>query len=99
MREQRRGPTARERSAVVRLLAEIGDRVYVPLFLDENASKFSRRYEDWSEALKFFLSGYAYERQGTSPDYAPTAVAAVDAVLRLAGGPQLPDPHLAERVW
>ena len=91
--------TDEDRKAVVRFLGKIGDKVYVPLFLNSSVGEFSNLYEDWVQALKFFLSGYAFERQGRSPDYAPTAVAAVDQVLPAGRSQRSPGPGLPDSLW
>jgi hypothetical protein len=54
------------------------------------------KQDNW-QALACFLYGYAYERQGRSPSYAP---AARDAILTLASqGASWDEKHLAQRAW
>jgi len=48
----------------------------------------------WREAFKWFLSSYAFERQGRSPHY---SIAAVKAVNKYEAA--LPYPDFEEKVW
>ena len=61
-----------------RLLAQLGERVFMPLFLKPTREEFPGYAEDPIEALKLFLSAYAFERQGRSPHYPRLAVQALD---------------------
>ena len=78
---QRPGSGRRRREAAsmldaVRTFARAG-AMYQAQFLEPNW----RAFPDWErsrwEGLALFVSGYAFERQGRSPAYAPAAAAAV----------------------
>ena len=58
-------------------------QLYRARFLADAERKFPRLRDDPVEALVFFLDGYAFERQGASPDYKRLAVDAVRAVGQL----------------
>ncbi len=75
-------------SDVVAALARIGKEVYTPFFLDKATARYRDRQSSWIEALGFFLNGYAFERQGRSPEYAPVACEALALLSAKAkGGP------------
>ena len=59
-------------------------RLYRARFLAGAERKFPRLREDPLDALAFFLDGYAFERQGASPDYKRLAVEAAESVGELA---------------
>jgi hypothetical protein len=71
----------------VRRLAQLGKTVFVPLFVRPSRDRFPRHADDPAEALKLFLSSYAFERQGRSPAYAELAVNALEIC---GAGPIIP---------
>ena len=83
---------------VTRALADLGDRIYMPQYLNHELEGFPNIDSNWIEALKFFLSGYAFERQGRSPAYAPLAVEAIERTIE-GRNPRQPDAELGGAVW
>jgi hypothetical protein len=84
-------------SEVVAALARIGKEVYVPFFLDSATARYRNRQSNWIEALGFFLNGYAFERQGRSPEYAPVACEAL--TLLSAKAKSGPSRVFANELW
>lgn len=82
----------------VRLLARVGEQVFVPLFVQPSRNRFPQYADDPTEALKLFLSSYAFERQGRSPSYGELAVRALNGVNIISN--ELADAtDLAANVW
>jgi hypothetical protein len=84
---------------VARVLAELADWGYLPIYLKETADRYPRRRMDWIEGLAFFLEGYAFERQGRSPDYARQAGQAFTEVASAQGNVVTPSSHLSQQCW
>ena len=79
----------------VREIASFGDAFKV--ILDQNSGPYPAKDSDWLQALQFYLHGYAYERQGRSPEY---STAAVEAVGQAVGtGLTNPDSGFPQRAW
>lgn len=79
----------------VREIATFADAFQV--ILQQNRRAYPRMDSDWLQGLQFYLHGYAFERQGRSPEYSP---AAVEAVRRAVGvGQQKPDPKFPQQAW
>ncbi len=79
-------------------LAELGKAIYQPHYLAPTLARFPEIETDWLEALKFFLYGYAFERQGRSPAYAPLAVEAIRVTIG-ENRPEKPTRELTKAVW
>lgn len=79
----------------VKEIASLGDAFRA--ILGQNSGPYRDRDSYWLQALQFYLHGYAYERQGRSPEY---SAAAVEAVC-LATGADLanPDSGFPQRAW
>jgi len=76
---------------------ELLGKIYQVRFLEPNRDRFPNFETDAWHALAFFLGGYAFERQGRSPNYAP---AAVDAILTLKRDDRkLTDKAIEKKVW
>ncbi len=73
-------------------------RFYQTRFLKPNLNRFQNYESDEWDALCFFLNGYAFEREGRSPNYAPAAVDAIK-VLKLEKKHSLMDDDFARVVW
>ena len=79
----------------VKAIASFGDAFGV--ILQQNSRPYPARDSDWLQALQFYLHGYAYERQGRSPEY---SAAAVEAVGQAVGtGLTNPDSGFPQRAW
>jgi hypothetical protein len=48
----------REPSTIIAVLAELGERIYVPQYLNDSLARFPNVDDDWIEALRFFVNGY-----------------------------------------
>ena len=66
----------------VRLLARLGERVFIPLFLHPTRTKFPDYAVNPIEALKLFLSAYSFERQGSAPFYKELSVEALEKLSK-----------------
>jgi hypothetical protein len=72
-------------------------KIYKVQFLEPSMKRFENIGTDAWDALAFFLSGYAFERQGRSPSYAH---AAEDAIFDLKKeGHKLTDKTIEKKVW
>jgi len=67
------------------------------VILEQNRAPYASMNSDWLQGLQFYLHGYAYERQGRSPEYSATAVGAVRQAVRV--GLKKPDPGFPPRAW
>ena len=52
--------------------------LHISRFLERAQNACGKFESDPFDSLRFFLLGYAFERQGRSPNYAPVAVTAID---------------------
>jgi hypothetical protein len=68
--------------------------LYIESYLDANRRAYPAFETDPWTSLQFFLWGYAFERQGRSPDYSPAAVDAIATVLDCDF-----TPETVRRVW
>lgn len=72
-------------------------KIFKVRLLEPLMNQFANLETDAWDALAFFLRGYAFERQGRSPNFAP---AAVDAILTLKhDGHTLTDTAIEKKVW
>ncbi len=85
------------RSSAVHKLAGLGE-VYRKTFLKRTCDAFPERHRTWVSAVGFLLSGYLFERQGRSPEYAPLACQALREVAGQSPAPT-PTPELSARLW
>jgi len=67
------------------------------VILEQNRAPYASMNSDWLQALQFYLHGYAYERQGRSPEYSAAAVEAVQEAVR--GNIKKPDSDFPSRAW
>lgn len=70
--------------------------VYCRTMLDPPWRKYGECVEPW-QAIAFFLEGYAFERQGRNPGYAPAAVDAVTECKGLLAGSI--DENVEREIW
>ena len=67
------------------------------VILEQNRAPYPAMESDWLQGLQFYLHGYAYERQGRSPEY---SVAAVEAIAQASeNDPKKPDSEFPQRAW
>lgn len=72
-------------------------KIFKVRLLEPLMNQFANLETDAWDALAFFLRGYAFERQGRSPNFAP---AAVDTILTLKhDGHTLMDTAIEKKVW
>lgn len=79
----------------VREIATFANAVQV--IFEQNQAAYSAMDSDWLQGLQFYLHGYAYERQGRSPEYSAAAVEAVRQALRV--DLKEPDSGFPLRAW
>ncbi|MBX5454708.1 MAG: hypothetical protein K6U10_12340 [Acidobacteriia bacterium] len=79
---------------MVRALAALGKRVFVPVHITVNRAPFPNYRTDWVDALKLFLRFYAYERAGRFDVYKENAPRAVENCRAELEGDDAP-----ARVW
>ena len=77
---------------------KIGD-IFIARYLEPYRRRYTRRLSDSSEALKFFLGGEIFARQGASPDYSPAAIDAVHKVAQEKKIGRLLDPRKAWKTF
>ncbi len=67
------------------------------IILKDILASYPSPESDWSIGLQLFLYGYAFERQGRSPNY---SLAAVESISKLRKKyPSKPEKDFAENVW
>jgi hypothetical protein len=67
------------------------------VILEQNKAPYTNMESDWLQGMQFYLHGYAYERQGRSPEY---STAAVEAVKQAAlASSSRPDSGFPLRAW
>jgi hypothetical protein len=88
----------RDQIEIANILAALGQEIMLPQYITPWADRYPNRRIDWIEGLKFFLGGYAFERQGRPPAYPLLAVQAIEEVV---GTQKLnrPDTYFASNVW
>jgi len=64
---------------------------------NQNKSPYQDMDSDWLQALQFFLHGYAFERQGRSPEYSSAGVEAVKRAVLTKD--KIPDSEFPFRAW
>ena len=67
------------------------------VILNQNKATYPNMESDWLQALQFYLHGYAYERQGRSPEYSNAAVEAVELAVQTGSGKL--DSEFPLRTW
>lgn len=90
-------PLTQKQQFMIRSLSQLGN-VYVSLYLENNRQAYPRRGNHWIDGLGFFLKGYAFERQGTSPAYSKNACEALRNILR-DNRRRVPGRVLSRELW
>ena len=67
------------------------------VIFEQNRAPYPAMDSDWLQGLQFYLHGYAYERQGRSPEYSTAAVEAVGQAV--SGDLKKPDSEFPLRAW
>jgi len=67
------------------------------VILKQNQAPYASMNSDWLQGLQFYLHGYAYERQGRSPEYSTAAVEAVRQASK--AGLKEPDSEFPLCAW
>ena len=67
------------------------------VIFEQNRAPYPSMDSDWLQGLQFYLHGYAYERQGRSPEYSTAAVEAVEQAVRISLNK--PDSEFPLRAW
>ena len=67
------------------------------VIFEQNKAPYPNLESDWLQGLQFYLHGYAYERQGRSPEYSAAALKAVEQSV--LPGSHKPDSEFPRRVW
>jgi len=67
------------------------------VILEQNRVPYLAMDSDWLQGLQFYLHGYAYERQGRSPEYSAAAVDAVAQSVKVEL--KKPDTDFPQRAW
>ena len=67
------------------------------VIFEQNRAPYPAMDSDWLQGLQFYLHGYAYERQGRSPEYSTAAVEAVGQAVRV--DLKKPDSEFPLRAW
>lgn len=87
-----------DQKIVIRKVREIATFANVfQVILEQNRASYASVNSDWLQGLQFYLHGYAYERQGRSPEYSAAAVEAVQQAVRC--DIKKPDPGFPSRAW
>jgi ribosomal protein S13 len=77
-----------------RALAQLGDLVFVPVHLCDNWKKFPCYEKNWIQALKLFISSYAFERSGAPRSYKNAAIQALEKCME-----SLSAEDASQKVW
>jgi hypothetical protein len=81
-----------------RLSAQLGELVYLPLFLQPSRKRFAHCTENPIEALKLFLYFYAFERKVSVLKYKELAVRALEE-LSSGGEASLGSAGFSKKLW
>ena len=87
-----------DRKILIRKVREIATFANAfQVIFEQNRAPYPAMDSDWLQGLQFYLHGYAYERQGRSPEYSAAAVEAVRQAIK--AGRKEPDSEFPFRAW